>query len=221
MLETVREYAWERLAAAGELTAARRAHAHHFLALAERADPALRGHDQRAWIFRLEREHDNVRAALRWFLDQDALNKGFKRDAAAEWEAGLRLAGALGYFWSVRGYHAEGRRWLEETRARVPEGVESAARNRGLIAAGPLLMVQADYARSRAVLTEALRQAERRQDSLAIAESSTYLGHATVVWAATSRKGSGCCRTRCAAGLRWATPTAWARRSSMSGTRPM
>jgi non-specific serine/threonine protein kinase len=180
MLETVREYAWERLAAAGELTAARRAHAHHFLALAERADPALRGRDQRAWIFRLECEHDNLRAALRWFLDQNALN-GFERNAAAEWEAGLRLAGALGYFWYVRGYHAEGRRWLEEALARVPEGLESAARSRALIAAGPLLMVQAEYARSRAVLTEALRMAERRQDTVAIAESSTYLGHATVV----------------------------------------
>jgi hypothetical protein len=66
-----------------------------------------------------------LRAALCWFLDQDAWNES---DAAAEREAGLRLGGALGYFCYVRGYDAEGRRWLGETLARVPEGVESVAR---------------------------------------------------------------------------------------------
>src|SRR5262249_31434528 len=70
MLETVREYAEERLAVAGELAAARRAHAHYFLALAERADPQLRSRDQLAWCLRLEHEQDNLRAALRWLLDQ-------------------------------------------------------------------------------------------------------------------------------------------------------
>jgi non-specific serine/threonine protein kinase len=160
-----------------------------------------------------------LRAALRWFLDQGALN-GFEQDAAAEWEAGLRLAGALGYFWYVRGYHAEGRRWLEETLARVPEGVESAARTRALIAAGPLLMVQADYARSRAVLTEALRMGERRQDSAATAESSTYLGHATVV-AGDVAEGEQRLQEAVRNWTALVTPTAWARRCCISGMRPM
>lgn len=101
MLETVREYAWERLAAEVKLATAQRAHAHYFLALAESAAPALHGRDQRAWFFRLEREHDNLRAALRWLLDQAGSDDS---DVAAEWEAGLRLAGALGYFWYLRGY---------------------------------------------------------------------------------------------------------------------
>ncbi len=159
MLETVREYAWERLAAAGELAAAQRAHAHYFLTLAERADAQLRGPDQRAWFFRLEREHDNLRAALRWLFNHDNL---------AQQGVGLRLAAALGYFWYLRGYHTEGRRWLEEALARAPQGddeesaagVDSAARTRALVAAGPLLMVQAEYARARAVLKEALALAE-------------------------------------------------------------
>ena len=104
----------------------------------------------------------------------------------AELEAGLRLAGALGYFWYVRGYHSEGRHWLEEALARVSRerggaGLDSAARTRALIAAGPLLMVQAEYARSRLVLKEARVLAEQRHDPPATAEATTYLGHATTV----------------------------------------
>ena len=113
MLETVREYAQERLAGAGELAAARRAHASYYLALAEQADPHLRGADQRTWFLRLEREHANLRAALGWLLDQD--NRG-------EREAGLRLAGALGKFWLRRGYNTECRRWLERALAPAPAG---------------------------------------------------------------------------------------------------
>jgi len=118
LLETVRVYAWERLAVEGELTAARRAHAHYFLELAEQADPLLRGPDQRAWFFRLEREHDNLRAALVWLLDQDEPD---------EREGGLRLAGALGYYSYVRGHHTQGRRWLEEALARASTGEGEAA----------------------------------------------------------------------------------------------
>jgi predicted ATPase/DNA-binding CsgD family transcriptional regulator len=189
MLETVREYAWEKLAAADELVAAQRAHAHYFLALAERAAPNLRGRGQRAWHLRLEREHDNLRAALRWLLDEgdcDDRNGPDGANAASEREAGLRLAGALGYFWYVRGYHTEGRRWLEKGLALAPHGesgtgVDSAARTRALIASGPLLMVQAEYTQAQEVLREALALARQRQDPTAIAEASTYLGHATVV----------------------------------------
>lgn len=176
LLETVREYAQERLDASGELAAARRAHAHYYLELAERAAPELRGRDQRTWHLRLEREHDNLRSALRWLLDH----------ATTEQEAALRLSGALGYFWYVRGYHSEGRGWLEEALAcraqhESKAALDSAARIHALIAAGPLLMVQANYTRSQSVLKEALALAEQRQDPCAIAQATTYLGHATTV----------------------------------------
>jgi non-specific serine/threonine protein kinase len=172
MLETVREYAEERLAAEGELTAARRAHARYFLALAERADPELRGRDQRAWYLRLEREQDNLRAALRWLLDQDL---------AAERRAGLRLAAALGWFWVVRGYPVEGWRWLEEALSREPTGSvgeegDAAVHIWALLRAGAALMVQGDFARARALQEEALALAQRRQAPTAIAQALTFLG---------------------------------------------
>jgi predicted ATPase/DNA-binding CsgD family transcriptional regulator/DNA-binding XRE family transcriptional regulator len=186
MLETVCEYARERLAATGELAAASRAHAHYFLALAERADPALRGPKQRAWFFRLEREHDNLRAALGWLLDRDDQHGPAGTDAAAEREEGLRLAAALGYFWGQRGYHAEGRRWLEEALARAPqaeggEEADLAVRTRALVLVGAIRTWQGEFAQARATLEEALALAGRRRNAVAIAQASTYLGHATVV----------------------------------------
>ncbi len=171
MLETVREYARERLEAVGELDAALRAHAHYFLALAERAQPKLRGPDQRTWYFRLEREHDNLRAALRWLLDQDD---------PAEGAAALRLAGALGWFWAVRGYHAEGRRWLEEALARSPEA-DASVRLGASLRAGLLLTTQAAYARALAALEEARALAEQQHDPGAIAEALTDLGFRAVL----------------------------------------
>jgi predicted ATPase/DNA-binding CsgD family transcriptional regulator len=188
MLETVREYAEERLAAAGELAAARRAHAHYFLALAERADPLLRGPDQRSWYLRLEREQDNLRAALRWLLDGgdcDDRDGPAGSAAAAERAAGLRLAAALGYFWWRRGYHVEGSRWLEEALARAAaagaageaiEATDSSVRTRALLFAGALLPLRGEFARARAVLGEALALAERWQDPAAAAWTHTYLG---------------------------------------------
>jgi predicted ATPase/DNA-binding CsgD family transcriptional regulator len=180
MLETVREYAWEQLAAQGELPDARARHAHYFLALAERADPQLRGRDQRAWFFRLEREHDNLRAALRWLLDQGD---------PAEREAALRLAGALGDFWRLRGYQVEGVRWLEEALARAPEA-EAAVRARALLGTGVLLTEQGELDRAKALLDEALAEARQRQDAAALAQVLIQLGCRAVLagdWAESTR----------------------------------
>jgi predicted ATPase/DNA-binding CsgD family transcriptional regulator/transcriptional regulator with XRE-family HTH domain len=172
MLETVREYAWEQLERLGELEAGRRAHAYYFLALAEQADPQLRGPNQRAWYFRLEREHDNLRAALRWLLEQDT---------TAERAAALRLAAAMGWFWAIRGYPTEGSRWLEEALARAPAGSAEeenglAVRTRALLEAGAALVLQGNFARAGALQEEALTLARQRQDPAATAQALTYLG---------------------------------------------
>ena len=105
MLETVREFGLERLEEAGEGERARRAHALHYLALAEEGAPALVGPEQRAWGARLERERDNLRAALTWAC------------AARETATAQRLASALWRFWLAHGPLSEGRRWLRDALA--------------------------------------------------------------------------------------------------------
>jgi non-specific serine/threonine protein kinase len=169
VLETVRAYAAERLAEAGELATAHRAHAGYFLALAERADPLLRGRDQQVWFLRLEHEHDNLQAALRWLLDQE--------DDTAR-EQALRLAGALGWFWVVRGYHTEGEHWLAEALARAPKGeaIDPAAYNLAVLAAGVLMAHQGDVTQARATLEKALGLARQRQHAAAIVQALTFLG---------------------------------------------
>jgi len=101
MLETIREYALERLEASGEAEIMRRYHAAYYLALAETAEPKLYSPELLLWLDRLEQEHDNLRAALRWTIERH------KMDLA------IRLGAALGWFWFVRGYEREGLQWLE------------------------------------------------------------------------------------------------------------
>lgn len=179
MLETVREYAWEQLDRLGELEAARQAHSYYCLALAERADPHLRRRDQRTWFLRLEREQGNLRAALRWLLEQET---------PEEREAALRLSGALAWFWWVRGYHAEGWNWLEQALRRAPM-VDAVVRVRALLGAGRILMQRGDFERSRDLLEEALALAQQREDPAATAEVLTHLG-AHAVYAGNWAEGA-------------------------------
>ena len=116
MLETIRQYAVERLAGAGEEEQARRRHAGHYAAVAEQAIAQLHGPGHLAALDRLEAEHDNLRAALSWSLDQPAGPAGDDRAAV-----GLRLARALGAFWYQRGHVPEGRRWLERAIGLAPD----------------------------------------------------------------------------------------------------
>jgi predicted ATPase/class 3 adenylate cyclase len=165
MLETIREYARERLEASGEGDAARRRHAQFFLALAERAEPELRGRAQGEWLARLEREHENLRAALDWCQAAE--------DSA---EAGLRLAAALGWFWQVRGDWSEGRERLACLLALTGAAARTAARAHALEAAGLLAWRQSDLEAARALREESLAICQELGDRQGIAFSLGGLG---------------------------------------------
>ena len=144
MLEPVRQYAQEKLEESGEARATKRAHAEYFLALAEEAEPNLWESGDRAWFDRLEKEHDNMRAALFWTLGHE------------EAELALRVGGALRWFWSTRGYYGEGRRWLE--RALSEGGRTSAvARAKALDGVGWLASEQHDIDRAETAAEEGLK----------------------------------------------------------------
>ncbi|MDQ3875521.1 MAG: tetratricopeptide repeat protein, partial [Actinomycetota bacterium] len=169
MLETIREYARERLAESGEAEALALKHADYFLRLAERADPELgRGREQATWHDRMEAEHDNFRAAL-----------AFLRDRACV-AAVLRLAGALSHFWLVRGHLSEGRNWLESALAAAPED-RSAVRARALLGAGPLAAMQGDVESARRFLEESLALYRELGDESRIAAAVGDLGLVTVI----------------------------------------
>ncbi|HEX6508508.1 MAG TPA: LuxR C-terminal-related transcriptional regulator [Chloroflexota bacterium] len=167
LLETIREYAWEQLEAQGEVDTTAAAHARYFLNLAEQADPQLHTSDQRTWYVRLEREHNNLSVALRWLLDRQD-------------ETALRLAAALGDFWIYRGYHTEGRQWLEEALGSTGDA-DAAVRTRALLAVGLLLAYAGDLDGSRVVLEEALALAQQCQDRSGIALALTRLGARAVL----------------------------------------
>jgi predicted ATPase len=150
MLETVHEYASEKLKESEEAEKFKRAHAEYFLALADEADPELNGPHQVEWLQRLETEHDNMRAALSWAI-------GRQKD-----ELGLRLAGALRQFWWTRGYDSEGRRWLEGALAMEGRGsVESRAM--ALAGVGALASHQGDFDRAEEALLEGLELLGREE----------------------------------------------------------
>ena len=104
LLETIRVYALEKLQGAGEEAETRKRHFEYFKAFAEKANRGLRGRDQVQWMKQLEREHDNLRAALQSTLDDDS---------PIGLQSGLRLALTLQYFSFLRGYHAEQRDWIQ------------------------------------------------------------------------------------------------------------
>lgn len=107
MLEMLHEYARERLKASGEEETIQRRHAEYFVALAERAEPALRLAGYESWVQRLELDLENLRAVLEWSL------------GGGDVALGARLAGALCLFWYGNGYHVEGRRWTQHLLQRL------------------------------------------------------------------------------------------------------
>lgn len=157
LLDTVREYGLERLAASGEEPAIRRAHAAYCLVLAEEcaslaADPA-----QREWVSLLEVEHNNCRAALDWLT----------RAENAEW--GLRLGAALFQFWETREYLTEGRDRLEKLLKLEDAAACSSSRARVLFAAGVLASEQRDHRAAHAMTEESLQTSRELNDTRGVA----------------------------------------------------
>ena len=166
MLQTLREFGLESLTSAGETEVTREAHAAHYLVKAEEAELGQAGAHQALWLEQLEREHENLRAALSWLM---------QRTEAEDLEKALRLAGALWWFWSVRGYVSEGRQWLDRALARSA-GASAAIRAKLLSGAGMLALNQDEYDLAETFCRESLALFRERGDKRESALSLYRLG---------------------------------------------
>ncbi len=161
MLETIREYGIEQLREAGELEAVARAHGTRFLGLAIELGPEFTASPEH--LDRAGRDHDNIRAALRWAID------------AGELELATEAAGALWRFWHLRGHLREGDRWTSEILARAPR-VASHGRTRALNGLAGLRYWLGDYVAARAAYQEMLKSARATGDLASEAEANYSLG---------------------------------------------
>ena len=164
MLETIREYAADRLAKSGETEVAER-HVHHFLELAEAAEPELWAQHTDAWLLRLDPEEPNFRAAL---------GRVIRREEA---QVAVRLAGALYPFWEIRARHGEARAWL--ARALSLDGVVPVScRAKALVATGRATSWQSDWPTAIPVLEEAIALSRKLDDAQGIGRCLGFIGHA-------------------------------------------
>lgn len=147
LLETLRQYANEKLRESEQADAVGNKHTNYYLALAERGNAELEGPREGQWLELLEREHDNLRAVLGRILDHD------------DSERGVRIAAALGPFWNNHGHQTEGRRWLEAMLARSGDSI-SLARGAALCRLGELLISQGDYPPARDRLEQSLEMSQ-------------------------------------------------------------
>ena len=173
MLETIREYGLECLAAseeAGEAEATRLAHANYYLQLAEETEQKLRSAQQAIWLERLEREHDNLRTALRWLVERE------------EVEMALRLGGAMCQFWAMRGHLSEGRQTLEGILSGSNlETVSLQARGKALNGAGVMAYTQGDYGQAKVLCQESLELFRKLGNRRGIASSINGLAFVAMV----------------------------------------
>lgn len=167
LLETIREYGLECLAASGMMEAARRAHASYYLQFAEESEARLSGSQHGAWVRRLEREYDNMRAALAWSLEQG--------EAGHTMEMALRLGAALREFWGIRGSVREGRAFIERALARR-EGVAAPALAKAIAAAGLLADMQGDFGQAELWCGESLALFRALNDAQGAGRTLVILG---------------------------------------------
>jgi non-specific serine/threonine protein kinase len=161
MLETIREYAWEQLAAPGEADAARDRHLGYFVGLAERASGLFNSQQAHQWFATMEEEYENFRAALGWAADK------------AETEADLRLASAMCRFWFFRGNVGEGYRWVDAALTRRRDASPSL---RARLLHGAAAMNKWDEAHAVALDHESLALARSVGDRETVARCLLNLG---------------------------------------------
>ncbi|KPK09736.1 MAG: hypothetical protein AMJ56_10015 [Anaerolineae bacterium SG8_19] len=168
-LDTIHQFARERLAESGEVEAIQRRHAVFFAELAEQAEPELRGPDQENWSARLRAEYDNLRAALSWAI------------GGGDPELGLRLAGALSEFWYYEGPISEGEKWIRLALARLEsEQISPGIQAKVLNGAGMLAFATGDHARGKRWNQQALNIAREAGEMVSWAWALFWLSaHAT------------------------------------------
>jgi predicted ATPase/class 3 adenylate cyclase len=164
LLETVRQYAREKLVEAGEVEDTRQAHLGWFLGFAEEARPGFRSADSVAWHRRVAKEAENLRAALEWAAEEDSP------------DSIMRLVAALGNYWRWTGWLTEGERWAAEA-VRRSEGADGTLRADVLTAAGGLAAERPDHARAAELYTEALELARQSGAWGLAVEALLNLGH--------------------------------------------
>lgn len=167
MLETIRHYALERLEETREVRFVRSRLLEYCTNLAESTENDLLAENQPLWLERLEREHDNLRAALHW---------GSTSPRGVDRQLGLRLAGSLVWFWYFRGYLSEGRNWLEKLLLLEDNARANVARAKGLSAAGVLSYLQSDCLLAKQRLEEGLGIWRALGDVRGTAFALTFLG---------------------------------------------
>jgi predicted ATPase/DNA-binding CsgD family transcriptional regulator len=163
--ELLRQYAYDKLVKSGQADTTRNAHLDYYLGFARNARPMLEHPEMGAWLQRLDREHDNFRAALHWSVESGAV------------ESGLNLGAALGLFWFLQGYLAEGRTHLAEIlSAESQGGLPTPARAEALNSAAMLARYQGDYEQARALTSESLRLYRQLEHKHGIADALANLG---------------------------------------------
>ena len=193
MLETLREYALEQLDGAGERQLVQQRHAADVLTLAAEAEPHLFTAERGRWLRRLNEEQDNIRAALRFSIEQD------------DPELGLRLVGAL-WMWFLRRLLVEGRSWAEDLLAHPGAGQRTAARASALFAAGHFAWLQGDVRTMRTRLDESVAIRRDLSDDAGLGRALPFLGLAidddTKPHGVLPKKGSPFVAS-------WKTPGVW------------
>lgn len=168
LLETIRQYAHDRLSASGEGERVRDAHLHYFVALGEMAEPKFLSAEQILWLNRLEAELDNVRVALDWSA------------APGRTEFGMRLAAALHHFWYLRSHQSEGTETLQNLLMRPEATARTLTRAKALAALCELESRAGYYEHAKTVGKEALAIGQEMNDALTIIRALMFLGHANV-----------------------------------------